>query len=175
MCSLFRYVGNYDFSVAAVADAEKSVMADKWGVVELSALASLHWAEVHNSFNHRDHKYVMYGNKEAGPISFHMNVKEGRKPGVVLLCEVNIDFGVVPAGFAHMRPHSKEKPEVVDIDVYYTLNVPQTDFKKTPFVFDKGLCVSVRLLLMWWWVSLTWCMCAFSCLYCTLCVCRQSA
>jgi hypothetical protein len=130
--------GKVDMHLFKPDDTKANVFKDKWGLADVGALVMLDWVHRHNAQQHRDHKYIVYGNKDAGPISFRMSVAKDQAPAPVFICEVNVDFGLLADGFTHMRPASKEKPEVDEVGVYYTLDVPETDYKKHPFVFDEA-------------------------------------
>jgi hypothetical protein len=134
--------GKFDKTKFPDKQAKNNIFRDKWGVVMYDALITAEWSEVGRIKGYADHKYVIYGGADAGPLSFHMRVPEGRKEGVVLICEVPGEFGATPAGFGNYRP-SNENKSPLKPEIYYSLDVPETDFVSKPFEFNANGAVKV--------------------------------
>jgi len=136
--------GRYDLTKFPDEQASKNLVRDKWGIVMYDVLITPEWSKVGRDKGYADHKYVLYGGSDAGPLSFHMHVPAEQKPGTVYICEISGEFGATPKGFGNYRPSNEEKaPPPLTPEVYYTLDVPETDFRAKPFEFVAGKAVRV--------------------------------
>lgn len=66
--------GKYNFKVFSDTEAKSNLFFNQWGIVMYDALITPEWTKVGRDKGYADHKYVIYGGKEAGPLSFHMNI-----------------------------------------------------------------------------------------------------
>lgn len=137
--------GKHDITKFPDTQAKQNLFSDKWGVVMYDALITPEWTKVGRDKGYADHKYVLYGGIDAGPLSFKMDVMEDKKEaGAVLICEVAGEFGATPAGFGNYHMSGDPKaPPLLTPEIYYTLDVPTRDFVDKPFEFDVSKAMKV--------------------------------